>query len=454
MLDDLAELCIDYHTELGTPSVSVAVARHGEIVFAEAHGYADLASKRPATTRTAYLAASVTKPVIATAVLIAAQGGLLDLDAPIEDCLGLRLVRHRDFGEPSVRDVLRHRGGLGLHFQCRYADAAYEVPLTVAEMVERYGVVYTEPDSAFEYSNLGYGLLGAVLEKVSGRPLAEYVREAVCEPLGASSFHIGPSYDGEYATRYSAAGSPYPPHVNAHPASGSGWATAADFALIGQAHTAGSALLSPETRTAASDALRTNGAQTYGLGWFRVPVPDRTLLLHPGDSAGASSMLVVLPDEGLSFCVLVNQSGGVARERLLPYLAKELLPELPPDVLDTPPPATTPTTVLSGRWSGVARTHEGDVPLDVSVDGGEVTVAIAGTGTAAARALPSPATELVAVCDLPFPTADARVNSPRLMLVLRSEGEDLAGAVVASYGEEGDGRLGNQLSHWCELTRA
>src|SRR5689334_7427583 len=119
------------------PSLSVAAAVDGEVAFTAAFGHADVERGRPATTETAYLLASVTKPMTATAVCRLAEGGELDLDDPVESILRTRFVRHRGMGAPTIRQVLQDASGLGLHYEFFYADT--DGPRRpIAETIERY----------------------------------------------------------------------------------------------------------------------------------------------------------------------------------------------------------------------------------------------------------------------------------------------------------------------------
>ena len=114
MLDGLDEYCTQALAEHGCPSVSVAVAERGEVVLTGAYGLADVAGGRAATPDTVYGLASVTKPITATAVCLAADEGLLDLDAPVPGDF--------QWPAPTARQLLQHRGGLGAYYAWDYGD--------------------------------------------------------------------------------------------------------------------------------------------------------------------------------------------------------------------------------------------------------------------------------------------------------------------------------------------
>ena len=208
-LNGLKKWCAE-QVDLGrVPSLSVAAAVDGELGFAAAVGSADLERGRPATTETAYLLASITKPITATAVCRLADTGRLHLDDAVEPLLGGPVfTRHRGEEAPTIRHVLQHASGLGTHFEFFYADT--DGPRRpFEETIERYGVLYSQPGTRYCYSNLGYGVLDEVIRHVSGRSPAQYIHDEVFAPLGMETASIGPDYvqgPERAAQRYSRGG--------------------------------------------------------------------------------------------------------------------------------------------------------------------------------------------------------------------------------------------------------
>jgi CubicO group peptidase (beta-lactamase class C family) len=459
MLDGLAEFCGQTLAACGSASVSVAVAHRDTVVFAEAFGLADITGGRPATSETAYLLASLTKPVTAAAVAAAVTGGLLDLDEPIENYLGgLRLARHRDYAAPTVRQVLQHRAGLGTHYDFRYADSPAIMP-TAREAIERYGTLYREPGSRFEYSNLGYGLLDLALRTATGRDPGEFTRDQVLGPLGLTSYHLGPSYPGPgpAALRYAADGRQYPLCDTSHRGASLGWATAPDLAMFGLSQGGGAGIAGPAAPAVVRAALPTDDPRLgYGLGWF-VSASDRhPVLSHSGSMGGVANMLLVVPGRELSVCVLTNQTGTAARSAIVGRVMTELMPDF---ALASLPPAVgaeRAMTIQPGTWAGRIHSYAGPVPLvlrilpdaraQIRLDGGEPAHADL-VGASAHWDL-----RIGAPVQLPVP--DARVNSPRLGLELSAAGGGLTGAARAYKDGEDGGWLGNLFSYWCELTPA
>ncbi|MFE1174010.1 serine hydrolase domain-containing protein [Streptomyces sp. NPDC058773] len=443
MPDGLREYCIEALAEHGCPSVSVAVAERGEVVFAAAHGSADTATGRPATPETAYGLASVTKPMTAIAVCRAADEGLLDLDAPVP------LPGDAPGPAPTARQLLRHRGGLGPYYDWDYGDGA-RVP-----DADRYAVPHRTPGTGFGYANLGYRLLGRLLEQATGQDLGACVRERVFAPLGLDGCHIGRAYPGPApsALKYTSDGRAYPDYDCSHPGATLGWAPAGELALFAQSY---DRLLKPETAAAVRDALPVNEHLGYGLGWCLSSGDGPLVQSHGGGGPGVAAMTVALPERLLSFAVLTNSTKKAARDAILRYVLGELAPDVSTDAI-TPASADPPRpmTLPEGDWTGRISAPEGEVPITLRVlPDRQAELRLAGA-VATTTADASAAWDLRASFPLQLPTADARINSPESVLELRlAEEGALTGVAYAYKNGDAEGRLGNFLSHPCTLERA
>ncbi|MFJ5234689.1 serine hydrolase domain-containing protein [Kitasatospora sp. NPDC088391] len=436
------EFCEGALAEHGCASVSVAVVDDERTVLARAYGLADVAEGRAATPGTVYGLASATKPFTALAVCLAADAGLLDLDAPLPG-------RHR-FGAPTARQLARHRGGFPAYYDFRYADAADAGrPVDVA----RYAEQVRAPGGAFEYSNLGYRELGLLLERVTGRPPAAYLRERIAEPLGLDSFSLGPvsTGAGPVAARYTADGRAYPVCRSSHPTAGEGWATATDLARFAR-HGAG--LLAPGTAAARHDALPIPGRLGYGLGLVVQRTADGEVMAsHGGGMGGVAAMLIDLPGRGLSAAVLANSTNKAARDAVVGRLAAALAPgfDTAAHLAPVQEPAR-PFALAPGRWAGAVDTAEGGVLLRLVVRAdGRVEVGLADRPALTVPAVASADWDVRLTAPLQLPTADARRNSPALGLELRAEEGRLTGRAIAFKDGDRSGLLGPYLVHDCTL---
>jgi len=164
------------------PGCSAAVAVEGDIVWAGAAGLADLATGTPDTTATRFDIASVSKQFTATAILMLQRRGLLSLD----DTVGTYVDGLPAWGSTVTLDQLLHhtsripdywveldKEGIG------FPDAADQ-----ATTVRAIARTKLDPGTGYEYSNSNYVLLAEVVNRVSGKPLPQFLADEVFGPLG------------------------------------------------------------------------------------------------------------------------------------------------------------------------------------------------------------------------------------------------------------------------------
>lgn len=184
------------------PSVTVAVAHNGNIIWQEGFGWADRERRVPATPHTPYSIASITKSMTSTGIMKLAGRGDLDLDAPIERYLG-QLKLHGYAGPAdgvTARRIMAHSAGLPTYFY--FYHAGYP-PAPPEETISRYGMVVFPPNTVFNYSNIGYRALDLAASRISGTSYAEFLRREVFIPLGMNRSELGqsPAWQAEAAVR-------------------------------------------------------------------------------------------------------------------------------------------------------------------------------------------------------------------------------------------------------------
>jgi CubicO group peptidase (beta-lactamase class C family) len=186
------------------PGAIALVARGGAILRHEAYGLRDIENQLPFTTNTLCWIASITKPVTVAAAMTLVDAGKLALDDPVEDYLpefreqidtnGL----HHVF---TIRHLMSHTSGLVSNPPTRRSGWPIGGPLDefwlqqklpeIVQAIARSQLRF-KPGSKFEYSNSALFVLGRVIEVVSGKPYAAYVREKILAPLGMTDTHFVP----------------------------------------------------------------------------------------------------------------------------------------------------------------------------------------------------------------------------------------------------------------------
>ncbi|MFF7633455.1 serine hydrolase domain-containing protein [Kitasatospora sp. NPDC008050] len=443
MLDGLADFCTEVLAEHDCPSVSVAVAERGEPVLAQAYGWADLAGRRPATPRTAYALNSITKTMTAIGCCLAADAGLLDLDAPVPGPYARPGAEAAHWPDPTVRQLLQHRGGLGGYYNFDYAGGPLIDPAG-------YLTLLRGPGSGFEYSNLGYQQVGRLLESVTGQSLPDYLRECLFEPLGLPGLRLGVDCPAPRAERYTADRRAYPLYRSGTPGASAGWGTAEDLVLLAQRYPG---LLRPGTLAAMHTGQPVNEHVAYGLGWNLARGAGPVIHSHGGGGVGAAAMLLAMPELGLSVAVLCNSTDKAARDKIIDHVMRELVPGYRPELIAP----MTPEPVLAmelpvGRWAGTVAVPGGELPVELGIlADGRIEVELPGAGRATVSAAASPSWALRAAVPLQLPTPDARLNTPAMVLELRAGQDRLAGVLRTYKDGDREGWFGNYLTHPVEL---
>jgi CubicO group peptidase (beta-lactamase class C family) len=186
-------LFADFARDAHVPGVVYGIVVDGRLVHVGASGVQDVESQRPVTADSLFRIASMTKAFTALTVLKLRDDGRVRLDALAEDYVPeLRGWRYPTTDSPRirVRDLLTHTAGFVTDDP--WGDRQTPLPDEEFGRLLRDGVPFTRPpETAFEYSNLGYALLGRIVTNASGAPYAETIQRTLLGPLrmGSSGFH-------------------------------------------------------------------------------------------------------------------------------------------------------------------------------------------------------------------------------------------------------------------------
>ncbi len=314
-----------YLNTFEVPGAAVALIRNGEIVFARGYGYADVEKHRPVTTQTGFNIGSISKTVAAWGVMQLVEQGKIELDAPVWQYLTRWQLPPSAFDASgvTVRRLLSHTAGLSLHGYPGFGPDD-ELPTLEASLSgDTNGSedvrLIMEPGTQWKYSGGGYTLLQLLVEEITGQSFAEYMQEAVLQPLGMqrSSYALTPAILAGSSLAYDEFGEPTPnPRFTAQAAAGL-HTTVEDLATFAAAAVAnpqgevpGRGLLQPETV-----ALMTTPApasdSTYGLGYGVNAFHDDLLIVgHGGANRGWHAVFQIVPATGDGLVVVTNGSNG------------------------------------------------------------------------------------------------------------------------------------------------
>lgn len=182
----------------------VMLSQDGELIYQRAAGFADREASVDMREDTIFRLSSLTKPIVTAVAMQLVEEGRLELDAPVSRYLPLFRPRLADGVEPviSLRQLLTHTSGLGYRFLMP-PESVYHT-LNISDGLDQPGLSLDEnlhrlasaplnfmPGERWDYS-LGIDVIGAVIESVLDRSLADVVRERITEPIGMAdtAFHI------------------------------------------------------------------------------------------------------------------------------------------------------------------------------------------------------------------------------------------------------------------------
>lgn len=340
------------------PGGALAVVKDGRLVYARGYGWTDREQKIPTKPDSLFRIASVSKPITAVAVLKLIEEGRLALDTKAFELLNMRpaVASFRD-PEPRLRQItiqhlLQHTAGWDrnksfdpMFRSDQIARATNSPPPATPENIIRYMLSRAldfDPGARYAYSNFGYCVLGRVIQKVTGEPYENFVRERILAPIGITRMRIGATLDGKqapgearyYTSVHETAKNVFPNapeqvpwpyggfHLEAMDAHGGWIASVIDLARFAAALGDGQRrpllkppiceqMYAPPPPPVSRKEDGSLQSSYYGCGWSVRPVgkDGKANYWHNGSLPGTATLLVRRWD-GLSWAALFNQRSG------------------------------------------------------------------------------------------------------------------------------------------------
>lgn len=315
----------------GVAGAAVAVMKDGDTVTASA-GAADLEQGLPLTAETLQQIASVTKPMVATVVARLAARGLLGLDDPIGARIPeVRAARWSD--RVTIRHLLANTGGIPMSNVTEFAfEAGGDDCLARLAEAAAAEPPLAESGEVWSYTNLGWSLLGRVIEVACGTPWEDAMRAELFGPLGMTSTAFAGEGVAPAARSYLATGGDFTPAVPwspraQGPAGSTVWSTAGDLARFAAVHLDDGLALGAERYAppGALEALREAHARVripvfldhWCLGWARFDWPGGPVWGWDGVGSGFRAILRIVPARRGAVALIANSSNGRALYRSL-----------------------------------------------------------------------------------------------------------------------------------------
>lgn len=337
----IADQIVDeFRLDAHIPGILYGIVAGGRLVHVAAFGVQDTESARPVTADTLFRVASMTKAFTALTVLKLRDESHLRLDAPAADYVPeMRTWKYPTDDSPQirVRDLLNHTGGFVTDDP--WGDRQTPLPEDQFTQLLRDGVPFTSaPEMRYEYSNLGYAILGRIITNVSKQPYAATINRTLLQPLGmnASGFvaedaprvqralgyrweddgwrlepTLGPGAFGamgglqtnasDYARWVTFLLSAWPPRDGVD----NGPVLRATVRELAQ----GSNFPRLRDRAARTGAAISRQSATYGMG-MQVAIDDDLgfTVSHSGGYPGYGSHVLLLPDRGIGIFAFANRT--------------------------------------------------------------------------------------------------------------------------------------------------
>ena len=301
---------------------SVLVSKEGKPVFNQGYGMADLEWNVPNSPTTRFNIASMTKQFTAAAILLLEDRGKLKTDDLVKKYLP---DAPASWDKITIYHLLTHTSGIS-------DDAAKYVPGTPGKLDFNDKPLNFQAGERWAYSNLGYIVLGYLLERISGQTYVEFVEQNIFKPLGMndSGMFSFPTVIPRRASGYwpGSKGIENADHFDARLnfSAGSLYSTTEDL-LRWEDGLFGGRLLSP----ASLHKMITPFKSDYGCGLYIKRANGHLMIQHDGNNIGFNSEMAYYPEERIAVIVLANLNGSVTSEiaRALAAVARGETPSTP-----------------------------------------------------------------------------------------------------------------------------
>ena len=289
---------------------SILVAKNGEVLLEDYHGYSDPATKDTITPSSVFHVASVSKTFTGMAIMKLWEENKLNLD----DSLQVFFPEFPYVGI-TVRMLLSHRSGLPNYVYFMSDDPAWKTRIATNNdmlqfMIEKKPALYGYPNRGFHYCNTNFALLALIVEKVSGQPFPEYMKNAIFTPLGMTHTFIFSKEDSaDYHPSFKPNNRPFPLEpMDCIYGDKNVYSTVRDMYLWDQA-LYNDRVVSHATYEEATKpySLERPSIHNYGLGWRLMMLPNAKIVYHNGWWHGNNSVFTRLVNDTATIIILSNK---------------------------------------------------------------------------------------------------------------------------------------------------
>lgn len=313
---------------------AILLAKNGEIVFEDYHGYINLKTKEPITSSSPFHIASVSKTFTSAVILKLMEEGKLSLDDHVE-----KYLPSFPYPNITIRNLLTHRSGLPKydHFMDGTRTEVYTVKNKKGKLVKRTRTIKVAPtftgfasnrdvlqyminnrpapeslpDRRYSYCNTNYAMLALIVEQITNMPFPQYMQENVFKPLGMNSSFVFSQKDiANYVPSFNYNKAPFPlQKLDCVYGDKNVYSTVRDLLLWDKALYLGT-FVSTKTLEMAFQpySFEHRGEKNYGLGWhLYVHPPEPTIVYHNGWWHGNNAVFKRLVADTATVIILGNK---------------------------------------------------------------------------------------------------------------------------------------------------
>ena len=312
---------LDAATASGQFSGAVLVMRDGSTLFEGAYGLADREQGFQNSTLTQFRVGSMYKMVTAVATLQLVQAGSLSLTEPLSSYIP-GYPNAELAAKVTPHHLLTHTGGTGDIFGPLFSANRSELR-TTEDYLKLYGTrsLQFQPGATWQYSNYGFVLLGAIIERLSGKSYDDHVAASVLAPAEMAATGTEPEealVPGRAVGYMKTAAGALVSNAETLPYRGSpaggGYSTVGDFARFAAALRSGKLLDQTHTALLLTAKVPLSPAEGYAYGFIDRVVNGRRFVGHSGGAAGMNGDLAFEPNGGYVVVVLSNLSPPAATQ--------------------------------------------------------------------------------------------------------------------------------------------
>jgi CubicO group peptidase (beta-lactamase class C family) len=316
------------------PGGVIAIKQHGQWLYHQSFGLANIEHQIPNTTNTLFNIASISKQFTAFGILLLQREGKLSIDEDIREYLD----DVPDFGDTiTLRHLLHHTSGIrSTHAMLELAGWRGSDPRSQEDVLRFFKNQLSlnfKPGSDYAYCNTGYILLAEIIEAVTNQPFEKWMKQRVFEPLGMPNTYFERDYTTinlNNADSYNGKGVPFNKAIEywGYVGTGNIHTTATELIhWLANFHESSLEYRELFIQLQTIEPLSDGSTNNYAFGLVIDKYKGAHRIQHGGAVGGYRSYVSVLPDHGLTIVLLSNFSGSSVDHRV-EFLTDILLPHL------------------------------------------------------------------------------------------------------------------------------